>query len=152
MLGLWGLGLANSRSCIRVSARGAGVCGGWETWDLGDCILSFPAVTPTDLHSPPHICSLFCRTTSFSVQTLVSLPAPSPLLPSPPPLHCSSVTPHSLFSVTPSLLSPSPSPLLGLFPPPLSPSIPPPLSLLLFSLPLLSISLPAPSLCVWQRW
>lgn len=55
----------------------------------GDCILSFPAVTPTDLPSPPHIRSLFCRTTSFSVQTFVSLPAPSSLLLSPPPLHLS---------------------------------------------------------------
>lgn len=50
----------------------------------GDCILSCPAVTPTDLPSPPHIRSFFCRTTSFSVQTFVSLPAPSSLLLSPP--------------------------------------------------------------------
>lgn len=87
-LGLGGRGLGNSRSCIRVSARGARVCGGWGTWDLGGlhsvipCCHSYrPSLAPA--HPQPLLQNylLLGSDLRFSTRPLFSppLPAPSPL-------------------------------------------------------------------------
>ena len=149
MLGLWGLGLANSRSCIRVSARGARVCGGWGTWDLGGlhsvipCCYSYrPSLAPA--HPQPLLQNylLLCSDPRFSTRPLFSspLPTPSPLgfhRHSPFPFFRHPVSPSFLISILPPRSLPTSS-IPFHSPSSVSPPVqsPPPLHLSPRSLPL----------------
>lgn len=85
-LRLGGRGLGNSRSCIRVSARGARVCGGWGTWDLGGlhsvmpCCHSYrPSLAPAHPQLLLQNYLLLGSDLRFSTRPLFSPPLPAPL-------------------------------------------------------------------------
>lgn len=130
-----GPGLGSSRSCIPVSARGARVCGGWGTWELGGlhsvipCCHSYsPSLAPA--HPQPLLQNYLLR---GSDRRFPTRPLFSPRLPAPGPLESPRVPPSLPIPFFP------PSPRLSFFP-----HLPPPSSV---SSHLLS-PLPFPLLCL----